>query len=146
MGIYSRRSDGEAVVRIPNPESRTPNALVTLIDGIHRVNRAPAILLSVWLLTVLVSVPLTLALRGMLADHLGHSLAADTVAASVNYDWMQEFADQATGLGVTFKPTIIGFGAVLDNLSAFIDDAARPVVIVSAASAYIMLWLFAAGG
>jgi len=29
----------------------------------------------------------------------------------VNSDWMQEFADQATGLGVTFKPTIIGFGA-----------------------------------
>jgi hypothetical protein len=47
---------------------------------------------------------------------------------------------------VTFKPTIIGFAAVLDNLSAFIEATPRPLVIVSAASAYIALWLFAAGG
>jgi hypothetical protein len=133
-------------MRIPNPESRVPGAFVTLRDGVRRVNRAPAILVGMWALTLVVSLPLTLALRGMLASHLGGSLAADTAAASVNYDWMQEFADQASGLGVTFKPTIIGFGAVLDNLSAFIDDAARPVVIVGAASAYIVLWLFAAGG
>src|SRR6478672_8045717 len=97
-------------------------------------------------MTLAISFPLAVAMRGMLAQHLGGSLAADTAAASVNYDWMQEFADQASGLGVTFKPTIVGFGAVLDNLSAFIDDAARPVVIVGAASAYIVLWLFAAGG
>ena len=33
----------------------------------------------------------------MLAQHLGASLAADTAATGVNYDWMQEFGDQATG-------------------------------------------------
>jgi hypothetical protein len=64
----------------------------------------------------------------------------------VNYDWMQEFGDQAAGLGVTFKPTILGFGAVLDNLSAFIDNTRRPVVIVAAATVYIVLWIFVAGG
>ena len=35
----------------------------------------------------------------MLAQHLGASLAADTAASGVNYDWMQEFSDQASGLG-----------------------------------------------
>ena len=120
--------------------------LAAWYDGIRRVNHAPAILAGVWLLTVLVSLPLTLALRTLLADHLGGSLAADTVATGVNYDWMQEFGDQATGLGATFKPTIIGFGAVLDNLSAFLDNVHRPVVIVGAAGAYIVLWIFVAGG
>ena len=115
-------------------------------DGIGRVNRAPAILAGVWVLTVLVSLPLVLGLRGMLEQHLGSSLAADSAASGVNYDWWQEFSDQATGLGVTFKPTIIGFGAVLDNLSAFLDNDSRPVVIVGAASAYIVLWIFLAGG
>ena len=117
-----------------------------LRDGVRRVSQAPVILIGVWALTVLVSLPLTLALWGTLADHLGHSLAADTAAASVNYEWMQEFAEKAAGVGLTFKPTIIGFGAVLDNLSAFIDDTARPVVIAGAATAYIVLWLFVAGG
>jgi hypothetical protein len=116
------------------------------IEGMRRVNRAPAILIGAWALTLLVSLPLTLALRGMLAQHLGASLAADTAASGVNYDWMQEFGDQASGLGATFKPTVIGFGAVLDNLSGFIDDTKRPVVIVGAASVYIVLWIFVAGG
>jgi hypothetical protein len=89
---------------------------------------------------------MAIVMRGMLAQHLGDSLAADTAASGVNYDWMQEFADQASGIGVTFKPTIIGFGAVLDNLSAFIDDADRPLVVVGAASVYIVLWIFLAGG
>ncbi len=116
------------------------------IDGMRRVNRAPAILIGVWTLTLLVSLPLALALRGMLAQHLGASLAADTATSGVNYDWMQEFGDQASGLGTTFKPTVIGFGAILDNLSGFIDRTKRPVVIVGAASVYIVLWIFVAGG
>jgi hypothetical protein len=115
-------------------------------DGIRRVNSAPALVAGVWALTLLVTLPMAAAMRGMLAQHLGTSLAADTAASGVNYDWMQEFADQAAGLGVTFKPTIIGFGAVLDNLSAFLDDVSRPVVIVGAASVYILLWVFVAGG
>jgi hypothetical protein len=115
-------------------------------DGARRVQRAPAILIGVWALTLAVSLPLALALRGMLAQHLGASLAADSAATGVNYDWMQEFSDQASGLGTTFKPTIIGFGAVLDNLSGFLDNTSRPIVIVGAAVVYIVLWLFVAGG
>ena len=64
-------------------------------EGARRVTRAPSILIGVWALTLLVSVPLALALRGMLAQHLGASMAADTAASGVNYDWMQEFSDQA---------------------------------------------------
>ena len=120
--------------------------LAAWIDGARRVVRAPAILLGVWALTLIVSVPLAFALRAMLAQHLGASLAADTAASGVNYDWMQEFAEQASGLGTTFKPTIIGFGAVLDNASALLDAAPRPAVIVGAASVYIVLWIFMAGG
>ena len=121
-------------------------ALQAWRDGMRRVTRAPAILAGVWVLTILVSLPLALGLRTMLDQHLGDSLAADSAVTGVNYDWWQEFSDQATGLGVTFRPTIIGFGAVLDNLSAFIDNEHKPIVIVGAAAAYVLLWLFFAGG
>jgi hypothetical protein len=115
-------------------------------DGIRRVARAPLIVAGVWLMTTLVGLPLALALRGDIRNHLGASLAAGTAASGVNYEWMQEFADQATGLGTTLKPTILGFAAVLDNLSAFVDNTSRPVVIVGAAGTYILLWMFVAGG
>jgi hypothetical protein len=38
---------------------------------------------------------------------------------------MQEFEDQATGLGATFAPTIIG-PAPSDNPSALFDNVHRP--------------------
>jgi hypothetical protein len=122
------------------------SAFAAWLDGIRRVNRAPAVLIGVWALTLLVSVPMAVALRAMLAHHLGASLAADTAASGVNYDWMQEFSEQSTGLGTTFKPTIIGFGAVLDNLSAFLDATPQPAVIIAAAAFFILLWIFVAGG
>jgi hypothetical protein len=115
-------------------------------EGLRRVAGAPAILAGVWIATLLVTLPLALGLRAQIEQHLGGSLAADTAASGVNYDWMQEFGDQASGVGVTFKPTIIGFGAVLDNLSGFLDNVQRPVVIIGAAAAYLALWIFIAGG
>jgi hypothetical protein len=117
-----------------------------IADGIRRVGHAPAILAGVWLLTLIVGLPLAVSMQASLREHLGASLAADSAASGANSEWMQEFADQASGVGVTFKPTIIGFGAVLDNLSAFLDHTARPLVIVGAAGTYIVLWLFVAGG
>jgi hypothetical protein len=122
------------------------SALGAWRDGIRRVANAPLILVGVWLMTTLVSVPLALALRSEVRTHLGASLAAETAASGVNYEWMQEFADQAGGLGATLRPTVLGFGAVLDNLSAFVDNTPRPLVIVGAAGTYVVLWLFVAGG
>jgi len=115
-------------------------------DGVSRVARAPAIVVSAWLVTALVSLPLALAVRSEMTGHLGSSLAAESAAQGVNHEWMQEFADQATPLGATLRPTVIGFAAVLDNLSAFADTTARPVVVVSAAAVYVLVWLFLAGG
>jgi len=120
--------------------------VTAFLDGITRVGRAPLILAGVWTLTFFVSLPLALGLRGMIVDHLGSSLAADDAVNGVNLEWMQEFREQASGLGVTLRPTVVGAGAVLDNLSGFLDNTSRPIVIVSAASAYILMWLFLAGG
>ncbi len=117
-----------------------------LVDGIRRVGRAPALLAGVWLMTLLVSVPPALALRSSIEEQLDASLEAEGAARGVNYDWMQEFAAQATGAAVTLRPTIIGFGAVLDDISGMLDNVARPTSIVAIASAYVVLWLFLAGG
>lgn len=122
------------------------NAFAAFRDGIRRVNRAPMVLAGMFLLTLLVALPLSIALRGMLEAHLGDSLMADTAAAGVNHDWWQEFLSQATALATTFVPSIIGFGAVLDNLSSLLDNAPLVSTIAGITAAWLVLWSFLSGG
>lgn len=115
-------------------------------DGIDRVNRAPWVLAGMFAVTLLIAFPLSLALRGMIADHLGESLASEAAATGANYDWWQEFSAQATGLGTTFVPSIMGFGAVLDNLSAIADNLPMATTIAGATTAWLVIWSFLSGG
>jgi hypothetical protein len=121
-------------------------AAAAVRDGMRRVNRAPAILAGLWFVTAALSVPLTLGVRDAIQAHLGGSLEADAAASGVNYDWMQEFTGQATGVAQTFGPRVIGFAAVVDNLSTFVDNESRSVLITSAAVLYVVLLTFLAGG
>ena len=121
-------------------------APAALREGIRRVNRAPLVLAGMFLVTLLVALPLALALRGLIEAHLGASLAAEMAAAGINRAWWQEFAAQASGLGRTFAPSLIGFGAVLDNLSALLDNAPLAATIGGATLAWLVLWSFLSGG
>ena len=79
-------------------------AAAAFTDGIRRVNRALILLAGLCLVTFLIALPLSLALRGMIEAHLGDSLAADSAAAGATYQWWQEFSAQASGLGIEFSP------------------------------------------
>jgi hypothetical protein len=115
-------------------------------DGMRRVAAAPAVLLGVAALTFLVALPLGVVLAGMIADSLGNSLAAEGAVSGVNYEWWQEFSAQATGVGTAFTPRTIGFGGVLDNVSGMLDNSGHPLVVAGAGAAYLLVWLFLAGG
>jgi len=117
-----------------------------LRDGMRRVNAAPAIFFGLCALTLLIALPLSFVLGEMIATHLGRSLAAETAASGTNYDWWQEFAAQATGLGRTFVPSIAGFGAVLDNLGALADNEPMATTVAGVTVAWLVLWSFLSGG
>lgn len=129
-------------------ESRGPNsgAMAALRDGMGRVNRAPVVVACVFVATLLTALPLSLVMREALQAHLGNSLMAEQAAQGVHVQWWREFTEQAGVLGKTFTPGIIGFAAVLDNLSAFADGEARPSPVVWLGAGYLLLWLFLAGG
>ena len=115
-------------------------------EGFRRVNRAPSVVMGMFLVTLMVALPLSLALRGMIEAQLGTSLVADSVASGVNYDWWQEFSAQAAGLGKTFGPSLIGFGAVLQNLSGLLDNIPLASTIAGATVAWLVIWSFLSGG
>jgi hypothetical protein len=115
-------------------------------DGIRRVLSAPSLLVAVWAITTAASIPLTLAIRAQIEESLKSDVDAAAAARGIHYEWMQEFSGQAAGLATTFRPTIVGFAAVLDNLSAVADDIPRPGAVAAAAGAYALAWIFLSGG
>ena len=116
------------------------------IDGLRRVRRAPWLVAGVWMSTVLLALPLAFALHGQISEHLGSSLAAKAAAEGVNYDWWNEFLAQTTGVGQTFVPAILGFAAVLKNLSGVADSQSLSIVIASVVAAQIIVAMFLVGG
>ncbi len=115
-------------------------------DGWTRVFAAPAVIAGVFVVTLLAALPLALSPRTALQDHLGASLTAGDAADAVSYDWWQEFASQATGIGTTFTPSIIGFATTLDSVSALLVKRVLITPIAWALGAYVAAWIFLSGG
>ena len=118
----------------------------SLVDGLNRVKRAPWVVLGVWMSTLVLAMPLAIALHEQINAHLGASLAAEAAASGVNYDWWTEFLAQTSGVGLSFVPAILGFAAVIKNLSTIADMTALPSVIAVAVAANMLVSLFLAGG
>jgi hypothetical protein len=118
----------------------------SVLEGWRRVLQAPAITAAVFVLTLLMSLPLAIALRAMLAEHLGSSLDATHAAAGWNQSWAGEFAQQAQGLGRTFTHEILGFGGTVSIVSGLVDREPLNPAIAGAVAAYLALWLFLSGG
>ena len=116
------------------------------IDGLMRVTRAPMLVIGLWLATVLTALPFAMLLQAMIGEHLGASVAAQSAAAGVNYDWWNEFLAQTSGVGLSFVPAILGFAAVMKNLSTFVDNTGFPIVIGVALSLHMLVSLFLIGG
>jgi len=116
------------------------------IDGLMRIKRAPWLGIGLWLTTFLIALPLAGLLLDQIQASLGASLAAREAASGVNYDWWNEFLAQTSGVGATFVPAIIGFAAVIKNLSTFADVGAVPTVILGAVVTNMVVSLFLIGG
>ena len=117
-----------------------------LSDGIRRVVRAPTLVAGVYLATLLLAVPLALALHGAIESHLGASVAAERAAGGVHWPWWEEFRAQAQGFERTFAPSIIGFAAPLANLSAMADGDGPPAGLTALVVLYLGVWSFLIGG
>ena len=107
---------------------------------------APALVAGVYLVTLAATVPMGLVLHESIEAHLGSSAVADRVAGGVDLDWWEEFEAQASGIERTFTPTVIGFAAVLRNLSALADNTPPEGALSALVALYFVVWAFFVGG
>ncbi len=122
------------------------SAFASWAGGWRRLRRSPVVLVVLWLATIAVTIPPALALRDEVGSHLGDSLASDTAANSVNYEWWQEFHDSASPLGRTLRTDVIGFATVMDNTSALADMTPRALPLIVAGALFVLLVWFLTPG
>jgi hypothetical protein len=115
-------------------------------EGMRRVADAPMLLAGMCLATLFVALPLSFIVRDAIETHVGRSLTAEALAAGPEYGWWQEFSSRASGLAETFVPSIIGFGAVLKNLSGLLDNTALTTTAAAVTLGWMVIWSFLSGG
>ena len=130
----------------PSPKPQASSPLDAFLDGLMRVKRAPWLVIGLWLSTLLLALPLSLALHGLLGEHLGDSMAAQSAAEGLNFDWWNEFLAQSSGVGKTFVPAILGFAAIVQNLSGVADASGPPSPVVWVVAAQLIVSTFLIGG
>ena len=125
---------------------RSSEVTGAFLGGWRRVFASPVLVGGAWLLTLLAALPAALGVSDAIARHLGSSLMATGVAAGVDRWWWMEFSDQADGAARTLAPDVIGFAAVLSNLSSIFDGLGPPRSVLAPVAVYAILWLFLLGG
>jgi len=110
------------------------------IDGLRQVARAPLLILLTVIVTVAVAAPFAMVLGGELRAALADQPPIALGSSEIDADWWNEFRSHAGGLAATFTPTVIGFAAPLDNLSAIADGTRRPAVLIVPIAAGVLAW------
>ena len=117
------------------------------VDGLNRVKRAPWLVIGVWLSTLAAGDAAGDRPAG--ADRARTSArawprrprpTASTTTGGTN-SWRRRQASAPS-----FVPAILGFAAVMKNLSTVADATAMPTVIAIAVAMYLLVSLFLAGG
>lgn len=111
-------------------------SLSAWFGGAVRVARAPLVVLGVYAVTLLLTVPLGV----MLHDTLSRS------GAAVDADWIDETSRETTGLAHTLVPEMIGAAAPLDHLSAILDGRRPPQIVLMTVAVFFVCWTIMWGG
>lgn len=122
--------------------------ITNLTRGFKATGRSQKMILLLFIINLLFSLLLAIPMYNSLKDSFGYSEAGDRMAEGFDYLWWEEFRDQSRGLETTFTPSIIGKGAILNNLEglARMRFLSLPPIILIAGVLYIILHTFLAGG
>jgi hypothetical protein len=116
--------------------------------GLRSALGAPALLVWLWLLNLLVALPAAVWMGQTLHESIGPSRAAEALSEGFDAIWFQEWEAGASGLGRTFSPSLVGIGGFLDNLEAWLwgDLFLVQPALIASGSLYLLLWIWLMGG
>jgi len=122
--------------------------ILNLAKGLKAAGKTPQMVLTLFLINLALSLVLAVPMYHSLQESFGTSLVGEKMAKGFDYLWWQEFKDDAQGLESTFRPSIIGKGALLDNLQdlAQLRFLELPSSVLILGIIYLIIHTFLAGG
>lgn len=117
-------------------------------EGLSSATRRIGIVFWLWIASLLLALPASLVIIQGIDRSLDDSQMSQKLADGYDDYWYRDFHGQAEGILETFHPTMIGIGAILNGLDDFIqgDFYGENLGLLSVGIAYLLLWVFAAGG
>jgi len=116
--------------------------------GLHRTGASKRYILLVYAVNLILAIILAVAVGRSISTSLGHSTRAEQLLRGFDDPWYRSYSVDAKGLAATFEPGVVGAGAVLKSLDAFLTGRMlqqnASVLVVGAL--YLLLWTFFAGG
>jgi hypothetical protein len=119
-----------------------------IVEGAARTAAARGLVGGLWLLNLLVAGAVAVSFADSLQASIGGSLVHEKLRTGFDMGWYGELQATARGLLATFTPTLMGAGAFLNNLEAWVSGElwqGAPVV-VTLGVAYLLLWTLMSGG
>jgi hypothetical protein len=122
--------------------------LINFCKGFRATANLTRMVLLLFIINLVFSLILAFPLYRSLKDSFGSSLVGEKMARGFDYLWWEEFRDQSRGLETTFTPSVIGKGAILDNIQALVETMVFnfPPLLFILVVLYIILHTFLAGG
>src|SRR5688572_5887054 len=114
--------------------------LTILGRGAIDVCRSPLLIAGALIVTLAAAAPFALIVGNQLQDALANQPPIALGSGEIDADWWSEFRAHAEGLAATFTPTVLGFAAPLDNLSAVLDGTRRPWPLLAPIVAAMVVW------
>ena len=121
---------------------------IHLWAGLRLVLHTPSLLAWVYFTTLVVALPLTLAMKNLLQGSFEGSLVEENMSQGFDLSWYGEFAANNSGLGETFGPRVVGILPVLSNLERLLDGKLHQVdpAVVGAGILMVLAWSLLLGG
>jgi hypothetical protein len=123
-------------------------AFINFFKGFKNTGKSARMIILLLVINLAFSLVLAVPMYHSLKDSFGNSLSSEQMAEGFDYLWWEEYRDDAQGLEKTFTPSIVGKGAILNNLEGLIQLRVfdLPSVLLIFGLLYIILHTFLAGG
>jgi len=118
-----------------------------LLGGLGDALSSPRQLAVLWLALLLVALPAGVLIEESINASIGASRVDESLREGLDLSWLSEYGSRARGLERSVQPSIVGRGAVFDNLESWFSGALfLDTRTVAFGAAYALIWLFLLGG